>query len=105
MGVIRRISDLQLATIGTTKVYSLTSSEIIFQISSGNRAFEAANIGTNSLLFYGQSGLVVNSGGIFINTGGGAKFWDTVTDNFEMAFRAGSGGQTVQLIIHADAAV
>lgn len=100
MGTIRRISDIQLATIGTTKVYSITSSEILFQISSGNRAFEVANNGTNSLVFYGQSGLATNSGGIFINTGGGAKFWDTIIDNFQMAFRAGSGGQTVQLIIH-----
>ena len=100
MAVIRRISDIQLAGVGTTKVYSITSSEIIFQISSGNRAFEVANNGTNSLVFYGQSGLAVNSGGIFLNTGGGAKFWDTITDNFSMAFRAGSGGATSQLIIH-----
>ena len=100
MGTIRKLTDLQLATIGTTKVYSLTTSETIFSISSGNRAFEVANNGTNSLIFYGQSGLIVNSGGIFLNTGGGAKFWDTVTDNFQMAFRAGSAGATAQLIIH-----
>ena len=99
MGTIRRISDIQLAGVATSKVYSLTSSEIVFQISSGNRAFEVANNGTNSLIFYGQSGLAVNSGGIFINTGGGAKFWDSITDNFSMAFRAGSGGATVLLII------
>jgi len=85
MGTIRRITDLQLASIGTTKVYSLTSSEILFQISSGNRAFEAGNLG-NFNIFYGQSNLAVNSG-LFISSAGGAKFWDTITHNFQKAFR------------------
>ena len=96
---IRRLTDLQLATIGTTKIYSITTSETLFQISSGNRAFEAGNNGTVALLFYGQSNLSANSG-LFLNTSGGAKFWDTVTDNFQMAFRINSAGATVQLIIH-----
>lgn len=94
---IRRITDLQLASIGTTKIYSLTTSEIIFQISSGNRAFEAGNLG-NFNVFYGQSNLAVNSG-LIIASAGGAKFWDTITDDFQMAFRINSGGITNQLII------
>lgn len=97
MGTIRRLTDLQLASIGTTKVYALTSSEILFQISSGNRAFEAGNLG-NYNIFYGQSNIVANSG-IFIASGGAAKFWDTITDNFQMAFALGTGGVTGQLII------
>ncbi len=100
MAIIRRLTDIQLGSIYSTKVLSLTSSETLFFISSGARAFEVANNGTNSLVFYGQSGLAANSGGIFLNTGGGAKFWDTITDNFQMAFRAGSGGATAPLVIH-----
>lgn len=94
---IRRLTDLQLASIGTTKVFSVTSSEVIFQISSGNRAFEAGNLG-NFNITYGQSNLTANSG-LFISSAGGAKFWDTITDNFTMAFRVGSGGVSSQLII------
>ena len=100
MGTIRRLTDLQLGSIGSTKVISVTSAETLYQISSGFRAVELANIGTNGLLFYGQSGLIVNSGGIFINSGGGAKFWDTVVDNFAFAVRVNSGGITVQAIFH-----
>ena len=99
MGTIRRITDLQLASIGSTKVLSVTSSETLFQISSGMRAFEVGNNGNVALLYYGQSSLAVNSG-LFINTSGGAKFWDTITDNFQMAFRTSSGGATVSVIIH-----
>lgn len=97
MGTIRRLSDLQLASIGTTKVYSITSSEILFQISSGNRAFEAGNLG-NINIFYGQSNLLANSG-LFISSGGASKFWDTITDDFQMYFVIGSGGASSQLII------
>lgn len=97
MGTIRRLTDIQLASIGTTKIYSLTSSEILFQISSGNRAFEAGNPSGFNIL-YGQSNLAVNSGLVLV-AGNGAKFWDTITDNFQMAFKASSGGVTAQLII------
>ena len=94
---IRRLTDIQLASIGTTKVFSVKSSEVLFQISSGNRAFEAGNLG-NFNITYGQSNLTANSG-LFISSGGGAKFLDSITDNFQMAFRVGSGGVTIQLII------
>lgn len=97
MPTIRRITDLQLASIGTTKTYAINSSEILFQISSGNRAFEAGNLG-NFNVFYGQSNLVANSG-LFISSGGASKFWDTITDDFQMAFRLNTGGVTGSLII------
>lgn len=97
MATIRKLTDLQLASIGTTKVYSVTSSETLFQISSGNRAFEAGNLG-NFNIFYGQSSLAVNSG-LFISSGGATKFWDTITDNFQMAFRLSTGGAASVLII------
>lgn len=98
MAIIRRLTDLQLASIGTTKIISITSSETLFQISSGNRAFEAGNNGSIALIFYGQSNLLANSG-LFLNTSGGAKFWDSITDNFQMAFALQSGGATATLII------
>jgi len=97
MGVIRRLTDLQLASIGTTKVYFMTSAqEILFTISSGNRAFEAGNLGSMAIS-YGQSNLLVNSG-LLLSASGGMKFWDTITDNFTMAFRPVNGGSS-QLII------
>jgi len=98
MGTIRKITDLQLGSILSTKVLSITSSETLYQISSGARAFEVGNNGNVAILFYGQSNLATNSG-LFINTSGGSKFWDTVTDDFRMAFRTSSGGSTVQGII------
>lgn len=97
MGTIRRITDLQLASVGTTKIYFLTSGqEILFQISTGNRAFEAGNLGTMAIS-YGQSNLLANSG-LFLAASGGMKFWDTITDDFQMAFRPVNGGSS-QLII------
>ena len=98
MGTIRRITDIQLASIGSTKIYSVNSNETLYQISSGMRAFEIGVIGTNSLVYYGQSNLAVNSG-LFINTSGGAKFWDTITDDFQMYLRVPSTGVTQQVII------
>lgn len=100
MAIIRRLTDLQLGSIGSTKVISINSSETIYQISSGFRAVELSNIGTAALLFYGQSGLLANSGGIFINTGGGSKFWDSVVDNFTFSLRSNSGGVSIQAIFH-----
>lgn len=96
-GAIRRITDLQLGAIGTTKILNITTSEVLFTISSGNRAFEAGNL-SNFNIFYGQSNLAVNSG-LMIQSAGGAKFWDTITDDFQMYFRANSSGVTAQLII------
>ena len=98
MGVIRRITDLQLGAVGSTKVISISSSETYYQISTGMRAFEVANQSTAALVYYGQSNLSANSG-IWINTNGGAKFWDTITDNFSMYFRVSSAGVSVPIII------
>lgn len=100
MATIRRLTDLQLGSIGSTKVILVNSSETLYQISSGFRAVELANVGTAALLFYGQSGLLTNSGGIFVNSGGGAKFWDSVVDNFTFAIRTNSGGVSVLAILH-----
>ena len=100
MGVVRRLTDLQLGSLLTSKVLSITSSETLYQISSGTRAFELSNQGTAALLHYGQSGVTVNSASIIINTLGGAKFWDTVVDNFQIALRADSIGVTVRVIAH-----
>ena len=52
---------------------------------------------TAALVYYGQSNLAVNSG-IWLNTGGQAKFWDTISDTFQLFLRASSGGVTVNII-------
>jgi len=98
VGTIRIISDRQLGSIGSTKSISVTSSEVVYQISSGMRAFELANNGTNAIVFYGQSSLQASSG-LFINTGGGSKFWDSIVDNFTMVLRINSGGIANQVIV------
>lgn len=95
MGTIRRITDIQLGSIYSTKILSLNNSETLFQISSGARAFEAGNLGITNI-FYGQSNLLANSG-LYISSNGGSKFWDTITDNFQMYFRCSTAAQ---LIIH-----
>ena len=99
MGTIRIISDRQLGSIGSTKSISVTSSEVLYQLSSGMRAFEIGNNGTNAIVYYGQSSLRASSG-LFINTAGGAKFWDTIVDNFSMFLRINSGGIANQVIVH-----
>ena len=100
MSPIRRISDLYLGSIFSTKVISITSSETLYEMSSGARAVEVTNIGTAALLYFGASGLLTNSGGVFINTLGGAKMWDSVIGTFQMAFRAQSAGVSISTIFH-----
>ena len=93
MGTIRRLTDIQLATIATSKILFLsTGSEVRYQISSGNRAFEVSNLGTFNVT-YGVSNLLTNSG-IIIASNNGAKFWDTVTDDFTMFFRVAEAGSS-----------
>lgn len=96
---VRYSSDLNIASIGSTKVLSVTSSEVLYQISSSMRALEIANQSTAAIVYYGQSNLAVNSG-IWLNTGGQAKFFDTVSDTFQFYLRASSGGVGVPIIIH-----
>ena len=98
MGIIRRIADLQLGSIGTTKVLQITSSETVWTIHSGNRAAEVMNFGVVNL-FYGQSNLLASSG-LIIASSNGAKFWDSVVDNFTLYFRISSGGYSNQVIVH-----
>lgn len=95
MGVIRRLTDLQLGSIGTTKVVSLTTGGYVFQISSGNRAFEATNLGGNTV--YYNNALTIGTGGIIVTQG--SKFWDTIVDNFTMTFFIGSTGISNLLVI------
>lgn len=96
MGTIRRLTDLQLASIATTKLISVTSSQVLFNLGSGNRAFEATNLGVYPI-YYGDSSLTTSSGGLIQSQG--AKFWDTVTDNFTMYFKTASSGLTSNLVI------
>lgn len=95
---LRQITDIQLASIGSTKVISVTSSETLYQISSGMRALEMTNQTTAAIVVYGQSNLLANSG-IWLNTSGQAKFFDTISDTFKLYFRTSSGGVEVPIII------
>lgn len=95
MGTIRRLTDLQLASIGTTKSISLTTSGYAFQISSGNRAFEATNLGSYTV--YYNNVLRLGTGGIILPYG--SKFWDTITDTFNLNFSINSGGVSNFLVI------
>lgn len=95
MGTIRRLTDLQLGSIGTTKVISLTTAGYLFQITTGNRAFEATNLGDYSV-YYNRT-LTLGTGGIILELG--SKFWDTITDNFSMNFSINSGGVSGFLVI------
>lgn len=95
MGTIRRLTDLQLGSIATSKIIALTTSGYSFQIGSGNRAFEATNLGSNTV-YYGDS-LRLGTGGLILSNG--AKFWDTIVDNFTMNFSINSGGVSNLLVI------
>jgi len=92
MGTIRRLSELQLGAVGSTKILSLSTTEILYVISSGMRAVEFTN--HNSVnVYYGQSNLLANSGGLI--TQNNSKIFDTVTDNFFMYFVVTGGTTTV----------
>lgn len=96
MGTIRRLTDLQLGSITTTKLLALNTLGATYNLGSGNRAFEATNLGTNTV-FYGNT-LTLGTGGIILSNG--SKFWDTIVDNFTMNFSINSGGVTSLLVIH-----
>jgi len=91
---IRKLSDLQLGSIGSTKVLSLSTTEVLYTISSGMRAVEATNHGSINV-YYGQSNLLVNSGGLI--TQSNSKVWDTITDDFKMYFVLTGGTTTIVL--------
>lgn len=96
MGTIRRITDLQLGLIGTTRVLSINSSETLYSIGSGNRAFEITNYGGVNLIF-GQSSVLANSGGMILQNG--SRFFDNVVDNFILYLAVNSGGITSNVVI------
>ena len=93
---IRDISDLYLGSITTSRVISVSSAETVYTIGSGNRALEATNLGTRNI-YYGQSGILVNSGGLILPNA--SKFWDSVVGNFTLYFVVASGGVTSNLVI------
>lgn len=93
---IRKVTDTYLGQITTSKLLSITNSETLYFLGSGNRSFEATNLGPYRI-YYGASAVTLNSGGL-INPNG-SKAWDEVVDNFSLAFVLGTGGVTSQLII------
>jgi len=95
MGTIRRLTDIQLGSIATSKIVSLNTAGYVFQIGSGNRAFEATNLGSHNVFYNNE--VLVGTGGLI--TANGSKFWDTIVDNFTITFYVGSGGVSSQLVI------
>lgn len=97
MGLIQRRTNLTLGSIGSTKLYSMTSNEILYTISTGYIALEATNLGASNV-YYGNSGVTANSGGIIAPLT--SKFWDTVCDNFTLYFVGiNSAGLSTNLVI------
>lgn len=92
----KKVVNYSLGSIVTSRILAITVAETVFTIGSGNRAFEATNLSSGNV-FYGQSGVLVNSGGLIpSNT---SKFWDSVVGNFTIYFVNASGGTTNQLLI------
>lgn len=96
MGITRIRTNISLGSINTSKLFSVSSSEILYTLGSGNIAFEATNLGSFNI-FYGNSDLTTNFGGLI--SPNGSKFWDSVTGNFTLFFRLNSGGVTSNLVI------
>lgn len=96
MGLIQRRTNLTLGSIGSTKLLAVNSTETLYVISTGFVAFEATNLGLYSV-YYGNSGVSYNSGGLILANG--SKFWDSIADNFSMYFYVASGGVTSNLVI------
>lgn len=97
MGTHYKRTNFSLGSITTTKLLSITSAETLYTLGTSNVAFEATNIGAQTI-YYGNSGVLANSGGII--TANGSKFWDSVVGNFTLYFVVASGGVTSRLVIH-----
>lgn len=94
---IRRIIETPLGQIQTTKLLSISSSETLYTLGTSNRAFEVTNLGDNDV-YYGDSGVLVNSGGII--SPDNSRTWDHVIGNFNLYLVVNSGGVTSNVVIH-----
>lgn len=94
--MLERRPNRTFYSINTTKVLLINTSEIIYEIGTANFSFEATNLGSFTI-FYGQSNLISNSGGLIAPNG--SKTWDEVGDSFQLHFRVSSGGTTSPLVI------
>lgn len=94
---IRKLTSVSLGSITTHTLLSITTAETVFTINTGNRALEITNNGSYDV-YYGASGLLAGSSA-FITSGGGAKFWDSVVDNFTIYFKLNSAAVSSQIVI------
>ena len=97
MGTIRKISDLQLGSINSSKILSVSTAETLYVMGTGNRAVEFTNLGSY-IVYYGNSGFTAGTGGVILQNG--SKMWDSVVDNFQMALKLNSAGVTSQVVAH-----
>lgn len=86
---------MSLGVVATTKLLGISTVETIYTLGSGNIALEATNLGPSSV-YYGNAGLLANSGGLI--TGNASKFWDSIVGTFQMRFITESG--SANLVIH-----
>jgi len=97
MGTIYRRVNPTLASISTTKLLSITTAETLLILGSASTAFEINNLGAYTV-YYGDSGVLTNSGGIISSNG--AKFWDHVAGGFRVYLAVITGGVTSRVIVH-----
>jgi hypothetical protein len=93
----RKTIDLYLSSIQTTKLLAITSAETLYELGTANHAFEVTNLGTQNV-YYGDSGVLVNSGGLI--SPDGSKFWDRLEDTFTLYFVVASGGVSSNIVVH-----
>lgn len=94
---IRRLTDLQLGSIVTSKLLNITDTPTTYQINSGNRALEMSNLSAFAV-YYGKPGMVIAGSASFLNSLC-QKVWDTITDDFTLAIVANTTGITAQVVI------
>jgi len=92
---IRVRTGTNLGYIGTTKLLSISSSGTLYSLGSGMVAFEATNIGSQTIS-YGDSA-TLNNGGLI--TSNSSKFWDSIVGDFIMYFVVNSGGVSSNLVV------
>lgn len=99
MSIYKKRMNFLLGSIATSKALTISSVETIYTIGSGAIAVEISNQGVYDL-YYGQSNNAATFG-IVISSGNGAKFWDTISDNFTLALALNTAGvSNSSIIVH-----
>lgn len=95
MSIIRKITDDHLAKVATTKLVTVGSTEYLYTIESGNRAFEVTNHG-DSNVYYGASSVLASTGSFVAPDG--SKYFDHITSDFILYFATTDSDNKVTFI-------